>query len=117
MTKLELATAFSNGNFEKCFNYITEQTTWNTPGSRHIVGKEAIVLFCEKTTNYFNSVTTNFNQLNVVENHEFVVINGTAEFIKNKEMIAFVSSCDVYKFASNNEIISITSYCITENFK
>ena len=117
MTKLELAVAFSNGKFKKCFNYLTEQTIWNIPGEQNLSGKVAIVAFCEKTASYFKSVTTNFKQLHVIENENCVAITGTAEFISEGKRIAFVSSCDVYAFTSNNEIMSITSYCITENFK
>lgn len=117
MTKSEIAIAFSNGDFHKCFNFITDETIWNTPGEHYLLGKETIIAFCNKTSAYFNSLTTNFKQLNVIENDRCVAVNGTAEFIKDGQMVSFVSSCDVYEFTSENKIISITSYCITENLK
>ena len=47
MTKSEIANAFSNGNFEICFDYLTENTTWNTPGEQFLNNNPAFheVLF------------------------------------------------------------------------
>ncbi|KAK6019908.1 ATPase/histidine kinase/DNA gyrase B/HSP90 domain protein, partial [Ostertagia ostertagi] len=63
---------------------------------------------------YFSTVTTNFKQLNLIENDRCVAINGTAEFIRDGKRVAYVSSCDVYEFDMNNRILTINSYCITE---
>lgn len=114
MTKLEIAQAFSGGQFEKCFDYLTDQTIWNTPGEQYLTGKAQIEPFCKNIAAYFSSVTTNFKQLNLIENDRCVAINGTAEFIRDGERVAFVSSCDVYEFDANNNIETIHSYCITE---
>ena len=114
MTKKEIAENFSNGKFDLCFDYITEQTFWDTPGEQYLKGKKEIEVFCKNIANYFKSVTTNFKQLNLIENENAVVINGTAEFLRNGKRISFVSSCDVYKFDEDNNIVSIHSYCITE---
>jgi ketosteroid isomerase-like protein len=114
MTKSEIAKAFSGGKFGKCFEYLTEQTIWNTPGEQYLKGKKEIEIFCEKISAYFDSVTTNFQQLNLIENGDSIAINGTAEFLRDGKQISFVSSCDVYVFSDNNKIVSIHSYCITE---
>ena len=114
MTKSVIAQAFSGGNFAQCFPYLTDQTVWNTPGEQYLKGRQEIEAFCEKVSAYFSSVTTNFQQLNLIENEQCVAINGTAEFIRDGERINFVSSCDVYEFDEENNIKSITSYCITE---
>ena len=114
MTKKEIAENFSNGKFDLCFDYITEQTFWDTPGEQYLKGKKEIEVFCKNIADYFESVTTNFKQLNLIENENAVVINGTAEFLRNGKRISFVSSCDVYKFDEDNNIVSIHSYCITE---
>lgn len=114
MTKSEIARAFSSGNFEKCFNFLTEKTIWNTPGEQYLNGRNEIEPFCRKIRAYFDSITTNFQQLNLIENNCCVAINGTAEFIRDGKRVSFVSSCDVYEFDSTNKIISVTSYCITE---
>lgn len=112
MTKSEIAQAFSRGDFEKCFAYLTNQTTWDTPGEQNLTGRKEIESFCTNVRAYFDSVTTNFQQLNVIENANCVAINGTAEFIREGKRVSFVSSCDVYVFDTNNNIASITSYCI-----
>ncbi|OYZ51570.1 MAG: hypothetical protein B7Y15_05245 [Bacteroidetes bacterium 24-39-8] len=114
MTKSEISQAFSGGQFEKCLDYLTDQTIWNTPGEQFLKGRQEIEPFCKKITAYFNSVNTNFKQLNLIENDRCVAINGTAEFIRDGIRVSFISSCDVYEFDSDNKILSINSYCITE---
>ena len=114
MKKLEIAEAFSGGEFEKCFDYLTDQTVWNSPGEQFLTGRKEIELFCKSIPAYFDSVTTNFKQLNLIENERCVAINGTAEFIREGKRVSFVSSCDVYEFDINNKIVRITSYCITD---
>lgn len=114
MTKLEIAKAFSGGQFEQCFGYLTDETTWNTPGEQYLKGRTEIEAFCIKVASYFRSVTTRFTQLNLIENDCCIAINGTAEFFRDGEKLAFISSCDVYEFDTENRIKTITSYCITE---
>lgn len=114
MTKREIAEAFSGGKFDKCFDFLTPQTIWNTPGEQYLTGKGEIVSFCKKIAAYFESVTTDFRQLQLIENDKCVAINGTAEFKRGGKRVAFVSSCDVYEFDEQNWIVSIHSYCITE---
>jgi hypothetical protein len=114
MTKKEIAQAFSGGKFDKCSAYLTDQTIWNTPGEQYLEGKKDIELFCKKISAYFDSITTNFKQLNLIENDNCVAINGTAEFLREGKRVSFVSSCDVYEFEEDNKILSIHSYCITE---
>ncbi len=57
---------------------------------------------------------TDFKTLNVIIDDNQVVINGTADFIHDGKSIAFVSSCDIYKFNDLRELQKITSYCITK---
>ncbi len=114
MTKSEIAQAFSGGHFEKCLDYLTDQTIWNTPGEQFLTGRNEIEPFCKKIAAYFSSVTTNFRQLNLIENERCVAINGTAEFIREGKRVSFVSSCDVYEFNTESKILIINSYCITE---
>lgn len=117
MTKSAIAQAFSAGEFSKCFAYLTEQSIWDTPGEQYVKGKDEIEEFCKKIRAYFDSVTTKFTKLNVIENDNCVAINGTAEFIRNGKRVSYVSSCDVYVFDKDNKIVNITSYCITQRPK
>jgi hypothetical protein len=57
-------------------------------------------------------VTTDFKTLNIIAEGNKVVINGTAEFMRDNQRVSFVSACDVYEFDDNNQIQNITSYCI-----
>ena len=36
-----------------------------------------------------------------------VIINGTAEFIRDNERVSFVSACDIYEFNDKNQIQNI----------
>ncbi|WP_116106225.1 nuclear transport factor 2 family protein [Lewinella sp. IMCC34191] len=114
MDKRAIAEAFSTGNFEPCLPYVTQETIWNTPGEQYLTGKGEIEAFCRTIAAYFASVTTDFRQLGVIEDDSGVAINGTAEFIRDGQLVSRASSCDVYRFDESNRIISIHSYCITE---
>ena len=87
---------------------------WTVIGEDHFEGREKVIENCEQTANYFKSVTTDFNTLNVIAENNRVAINGTAEFLNDKERIAFISACDVYEFNKDNRLQRITSYCIQE---
>jgi ABC-type taurine transport system substrate-binding protein len=112
MTKTEIAEAFSNGEFEKTNNFISDNAEWIVIEEDRFIGKQAILDNCEQVGNYFKSITTNFKTLNIITEGNKVVINGTAEFLKDNKRVSFVSSCDVYEFNEKSEIQKITSYCI-----
>ncbi len=112
MTKTEIAKAFSNGEFEKTYKFISDHAVWTIVEEDIFTGKQAIIDNCELVGNYFKSITTNFNTLNIITDDLKVVINGTAEFLRDNKRISFVSACDVYEFNGNNQIQNITSYCI-----
>lgn len=112
MTKIDIAKAFSNGEFEKTYSYISDNAEWTVIEEDKFTGKQAILDNCEQVGNYFKSVTTNFKTLNIIADGNKVVINGTAEFLKENKRLSFVSACDVYEFNEENKIQKITSYCI-----
>ncbi len=114
MTKVEIAKAFSNGEFEKTYNFISDNAEWTVieEGENRFVGKQAILDRCEQVGNYFKSVTTDFKTLNIISEGNKVVINGTAKFIKEDKSVSSVSACDIYEFNEKNQIQRITSYCI-----
>lgn len=112
MKKSDIAKLFSNGDFSACYEYLTAQTLWETPGVQTLKGIETIKAYCEKVRAYFDSVTTDFRQLNMIESENAVVVQGTATFIRDEQVVSEISSCDVYTFAGDLKIISIYSYCI-----
>lgn len=69
---------------------------------------------CRQVAAYFKSVTTIFKTINVISENNKVVINGTAEFIRDGKRVNFVSACDVYEFEKDNHLKTITSYCIAD---
>jgi SnoaL-like domain len=112
MTITEVAKAFSNGEFEKTNPFISANAVWTVVGEDRFTGRQAILDQCEQVGIYFQSVTTDFRTLNVITEGNKVVINGTAEFLKDNKRVSFVSACDIYEFDENNQIQHVTSYCI-----
>ena len=62
--------------------------------------------------NAFKAVTTDFKTFHVIADENNVVINGTAEFLRNNKRVSFVSACDIYAFNAEGQVQQITSYCI-----
>ena len=112
MTKSEIARAFSNGEFVKTYDFIAENAEWIVIEEDKFIGKQAIIDNCEKVGSYFKSVTTDFKTLNTIADGNIVVINGTAEFLRDGKRISFVSACDVYEFNDQDNIKTVSSYCI-----
>ncbi|HYK76024.1 MAG TPA: nuclear transport factor 2 family protein [Daejeonella sp.] len=114
MTQKQIVEAFSNGNFEVIYSYLADNVRWTVVGENYFDGKQEVINNCEQTARYFESVSTNFNTINVIADNNRVAINGTAEFVRDDQRINFVSACDVYEFNDNNELQTITSYCIQD---
>ena len=112
MTRTEITKAYSNGEFEMTYKYISDNAEWTVIDEDRFVGKQAILDNCEQVGNYFKSATTDFKTLNIIAEGNKVVINGTAVFLRNNKRVAFVSACDIYEFNDNSQIQIITSYCI-----
>lgn len=112
MTIATIATAFSNGEFEKTYPFISDNAVWTVIEENSFTGKHAIIENCEQVSRYFKSVTTRFNMLNVIADGNKIAINGTAEFLKDNKRVAYVSACDVYEFNQQGQIEIIQSYCI-----
>ncbi len=112
MNNKEIAAAFSNGKFEKVYANLSDAIVWKVVEENVFNGKTEVVQQCEQVAAYFRSVETNFVTQHIVGEDQIVVVTGTAEFIRNKQPISFVSACDVYEFNDENQIKYITSYCI-----
>ena len=108
----EIATLFSGGNFKEVAGNLTNDVEWNIyENDLNIKGKEAVLDFCKKVAEYFQSVTTKFEMFGILEGDNKVSIYGHAEFIKEGKTINTVNSCDIYEFDENSVIKKIYSYC------
>jgi hypothetical protein len=114
MNNKDKSLAFSNGEFEKIYDYIADNANWTIIEEDTFKGKQAIIDNCEQVGNYFKSVTTKFETISVIEENKKVVVNGTAEFLRDNKRVSFVSACDLYEFNDNDQIQKITSYCIQQ---
>jgi len=112
--KKEIASTFSIGQFRENYNFFADDIEWNIYGENILSGKDAVMSHCEKITQYFQSVKTDFETFSVIENHDKIAINGKAVFRKEEKKIAVIHSCDIYEFNDQEQIQNIKSYCITE---
>lgn len=112
--KKEIAIAFSNGQFEKNYQYLADDIEWNIFGENLLHGKDSVIKHCEQVAQYFRSVNTDFKTYHVIEDSTVIVINGKAEFRRDKKKVAVVNSCDIYEFNKQGQIQNIKSYCITQ---
>ncbi len=112
-TTEEIAVAFSHGNFELTFAYLSEEVTWTVIGEKTFQGKAAVKENCERTANYFRSVETKFQITDIIAANNKVVIQGSAEFLEHGKRLNYTTACDVYEFSDQNELVRISSYCIT----
>lgn len=110
----EISVSFSNGNFELAFPYLSENITWNVVGANVFNGKLDVVENCVRTAQYFKSVQTDFRIEDIIVADNKVVIRGIGEFISDGKRVNKIAACDVYEFNSNNELETISSYCIPE---
>ena len=114
-TQIEIAEAFSNGNFELTYPYLSESVIWNVVGDSLFTGKDEVMANCKRTADYFKSVETNFRTEDVIAADNKVVVRGTGEFIRDGKRVNLIPACDVYEFNSDGELEKISSYCIPEN--
>ncbi|MGD1840005.1 MAG: hypothetical protein ACFB0B_03790 [Thermonemataceae bacterium] len=110
----EIAIFFSNGNFELTYPYLSEKVEWNIIGENQFKGKSNVIQNCEKTTQYFKAVQTNFKTEDIIISGNKVMIRGIGEFLKDGEKVNLIKACDVYEFNKNSELEHIYSYCIPE---
>ncbi|HSI74629.1 MAG TPA: nuclear transport factor 2 family protein [Lunatimonas sp.] len=108
----ELAQAFSLGEFEEVYPYLSVQIIWIVVGENEFEGKEAVIENCKQVRQYFDSVTTEFKTNLVITDGNKVVVTGTAKFFRNGKQVSFIPACDVYEFDDRQQIEKITSYCI-----
>lgn len=108
------AEAFSMGRFEETYDRLSEEVVWTVVGENVFIGKNEVVNNCRNVSDYFRSVDTDFRILGTTYASGKVVVQGTAEFLREGKRMAFVHACDVYEFNEQGKLSSITSYCIEE---
>ena len=108
----QIAELFSSGKFAEVEKHLSDEIVWNIYEEKQILsGKEQVIKFMKKTTEYFKSVTTKFEIFGVLEDDDKVAIYGRAEFIRGSKTVNTVYSCDVYIFNPFGQIKKIHSYC------
>jgi ketosteroid isomerase-like protein len=112
MQPLQIATAFSNGDFVPVFPYLSDAVAWQIVGEKTLCGKEAVVAHCTQTAAYFASFTTEFVTHQCVSGQNAVAINGRAQFIRDGQTVSIIDACDLYEFDAAGLLVRIWSYCI-----
>lgn len=111
LTDQEVAESISVGNFRAAYEYLHENIVWTIIGDKTLAGKTAVIEFCEKTSQYFSTVKTEFNLKNIIADNDRIAIDGTAKFTSPEGETMNLASCDVYSFYGG-KLREITSYCI-----
>jgi glutathione peroxidase-family protein len=114
MTKKQIAEAFSKHDFETTYPFINENIQWSMVGGENIIGKENVLKTCNESSNYLNTVKTNFIKFLILESENHIIIDSISEYIDQDNNVSKVASCDIYKF-KKERLIGITSYCIELN--
>lgn len=111
-----IAEKFSIGEFRKVYAHLADDVRWTVigDGANTFTGRQAVEKYCDQVSEYFNSVITKFTIENVIAENNKVVINGTAEFIRDNKTVSFVESCDIYHFNEAHLLERITSYCVAK---
>jgi len=115
VTRKQIAELFSAGQFELTYPYLSENISWNVYGEKILEGKKAVIEDCNRTAQYFGSVTTDFRTHHVIEEGNRVAINGWAEFIRDGKTVAIIDAWDVYELVDSAMLQKVYSYCINEN--
>jgi hypothetical protein len=115
MNIVDICICFSEGRFQEIYPYFSDDIKWEVIEDTKLEGKDSVIQRCEQIEKYFSSIQTKFVTLNVIANDLKVSINGTAEFIKDSQLVSFISACDIYEFDENHKIKNITSYCISKD--
>jgi hypothetical protein len=113
----QTAKSFSGGEFELAYPYLSEDVEWHIFGERTLLGKKAVMEYCEQVAAYFKSVTTEFKMYSLLEDANKIAINGIAKFIRNGVTAAVINACDVYEFNESGSIQKIYSYCIHDKIQ
>ena len=111
LTKEAIAKAFSKGNFEMTYPYLSDDIEWNVIGDEIVRGRENVINKCKQTRRYFDSITTQFLVSNVIQLDNHVFITGTGVFINKKERTQ-IDACDLYFFDDAGKLETIASYCV-----
>lgn len=112
MQQKEIALLFSEGQFDKTAEFLTETVTWYIYEEKQaLTGKKAVLDFAAQIAEYFRSVTTAFETSGCIAEGNTVAVYGKARFLRNKKLINSVNSCDVYEFDAAGNIVNIHSYC------
>lgn len=112
MTKREIAESLSGADFEQVKDKLAENIEWNMyEESNFIKDKQAVIEFSDKVKEYFQSITTNFETIGIIEGEDKIAIYGRAEFIRDGKTVNSVNSCDVYEFDADGKVFKVHSYC------
>lgn len=111
----EIAIAFSNGQFKQNYKFLADDIEWNIFGENLLQGKDSVIKHCNQVTDYFRSVSTDFETYHIIVSSDHIAISGKAKFRREKNKVTVINSCDIYEFNKHGQIQNIKSYCIRES--
>lgn len=112
MTRTDIATCFSTGQFSQIQSYFSETITWEIVGEQQLSGFDQVLKHCQSIEHYFTSVAHEFHIQAIHQTGHHVIVQGEAQFHDTKQK-SLISACDVYTFDALNQLVQIQSYCIS----
>ena len=107
----QIAEAFCSHRFSATYPYMADEIRWNIIGREELIGREAVIASCDKSTNFLETVSTTMLKLKIYRAETRVIVEGAAQFRDQENQTSSVASCDVFQF-SDKRLVEITSYVI-----
>lgn len=107
----EIAEAFSRHDFAATFEHLAHDIEWNNVGSDHHRGREAVVAACIASADALATARTSFTRFRTSTAGSTVVIDSQATYLDD-DGTSTVASCDIYDFADDDQLTTITSYAV-----
>ena len=110
----EIAEAFSGHRFSDAYQHLHDDVRWVLPGHEPMLGKDAVIAACEKTSGHLAGLArTEFIRFVVVADDRAAAVDAIGRYVPHDDgPISVVSSADVYEVDESGRVTTITSYAV-----
>lgn len=104
----QIATAFSNHQFEQTYPHLADDIVWDNIGGAKLAGNADVVDACDQATAYSATITMSFSRFRAVVGERSVVIESEATYVDGQNDTSSVASCDIHD-VEDGRLARITS--------
>jgi hypothetical protein len=113
MDTRQVAEAFSGHRFGEVYDRLAEDVRWVLPGRAPIEGRDAVVAACESSSADMAQLAgTEFVRFVSVADDRVAAVDAVGHYTGTDGSVSVVSSADVYEFAADGRLTTITSYAV-----